>query len=419
MADPAVGEQRTFNGQLAEWDGKGWRPVSKSAPARTWTDTAVDALPAVGGMVGGALGGAAGALPTLGLGGVPGAMVGAGVLGAGGEAAKQLINRARGLQAPSSAGEAATAIGEQGALQGGLEGAGRAVMGTVTPVAEAVYRGYLKPSLSKVNLPKAAQIVKDAIAENLPVTPGGALRAQELIGQLNGKVNDLLSQATGKTVNLSEIADGVRGWAKRMYDRPGRDPNDYKAVLKVADRIDQHTPVNPFDPAQPAEATMPAGNQIKQDLQSSVGDKFGVPNGKAETAGEKYASAQMRKGIEAHVPDVAPLNARQSRLIDVARNLNNAVAREGNQQAMYGVKSMVAGTLGTAAGGSDYYQKRDPLAAAATGAVTALVSRMALTPAVATRAAILATKMAEKIPGTAVADLARVAVQVASEAQEQ
>src|SRR5580765_8442894 len=89
-----------------------YQDIPALAP-RTWTDTAVDALPAVGGMVGGALGSLSG-IPTLGLGAVPGAITGATVLGGGGEAARQLINRVRGRDAPSTPTEAATSIGLQG-----------------------------------------------------------------------------------------------------------------------------------------------------------------------------------------------------------------------------------------------------------------------------------------------------------------
>lgn len=420
MADPQVGEQRTFNGQLATWDGKGWTPVSSEPQSkpRSWTDTAVDALPAAGGAVGGLVGGLGGTAFGLGIGGVPGAVGGAALGGASGEAAKQLVNRMRGVPDVGTMTQAATNIGESGAVQGALEGAGQAVPAALKAGGTAVYRGYLKPSLSRVNLPKATQIVKDAISEALPVTASGAQRASDLIGQLNGKVDDLLSQATGKTVNMSDIADTVRTWAKRMYDRPGRDPQDYQAVLKVADRLDSHG-ANPFNPAQPASATMPAANQIKQDLQASARGKFGIPGGTAETAGEKYASSQTRQAIEQQVPDVGPLNARQSRLIDVARSLNQAIGREGNQSAVQGVKTLESLGVGSAAGAADYQRRGNASEAAIVGAVTSLGGRMAMTPAVMSRAAILAVKMGEKLPGTAAADVARAALQAASEQQGQ
>lgn len=394
-------------------------PEGPTAPPRTWTDTAVDALPAVGGAVGGTVGGIGGTVAGFGVGGVPGAVAGATLGGATGEAARQLVNRVRGQAAPPTMGAAATDIGEQGALQGALEGAGQAVMPVVGKVAESVYRGYLKPSLSRVNLPKATQIVKDAIAEALPVTKGGLQRADELIGELNGKVESLLSQATGRTVDLSAMANDVRAWATRTFDRPGRDPRDLKAALDVADRIDQHPSVNPSNLGNQmagnttaAQVSMPAANQVKRDLQRSAADKFGVPTGSAETATEKYASSTMRKGIEAQVPEVGPLNARQSRLLDVAKSIARATGREENKSPLIGVNTMISGAIG----GEELARTHDPAAAAA----KALAVRLALTPAVATRAAIVAARLAEKIPGTAVADVARVAVEVVrSETQQE
>jgi len=394
------------------------------APApRTWTDTAVDALPAVGGMVGGALGSLSG-IPTLGLGTVPGAITGATILGGGGEAARQLINRARGREAPSTPTEAATGIGLQGGAQGLMEGAGQAAMPILERAGQAVYRGYLKPSLARVNLPKAAQIVKTAIDENLPMTSAGLSRANELIGQLSAKVDSILSSAQGRTVNLQEVANDVRAWAKRMYDRPGRDPNDYQAVLKVADRIDSHPSVGAPSPTQVGPqlptADLPTANVIKRDLQQSAADKFGVPGVTAETAGEKYASSAMRRGIEAQAPEVGPVNMRDSKLIDTARALARATGRDANRDKIIGTRAIVGGMLGGAIGGGAGYEggRSTPETALAT-AVGSIVGTLGLSPAVATRAAILATKIGQQVPGTAVADIARAAVQATLEETKQ
>lgn len=409
-------------------------------PERTWTDTAVDALPMLGGAAGGLVGGIGGTVGGFGVGGVPGAMGGAALGGGAGEAARQLVNRARGKAAPPTMGAAATDIGLEGGIQGALEGAGAVVMPVLKLGAQAVYRGYLKPSLARVNLPKAAQIVKNAIREALPVTEAGVQQAQSLITQLNAKVNDILGEVEGRTVDLKDVANRVRAWARRAYDRPGRDPNDLKAALAVADRIDQHpslprvagpTTTETVESAildasgQPmtkvvekagpktvdSRVTLPQANQVKQDIQSAVGDKFGLPGGAATTRTEKTASNVLRRTIERQVPEVGPLNARESRLIDVAAAIERATGREANKSPLIGVN-----TLASAAYGSEEYARTgNPAEAAA----KALALRMMLTPAVATRAALVASRMADKMPGTAAADIARVAVQVVSEAQQE
>ena len=98
-----------------------------AAPAQGWADTALEWLPTAGGVAGGIVGGIGGTVGGVGVGGVPGAISGATLGGAFGESARQLINRARGAQAPATPAEAATAIGVQGAIQGAGEATGAAL----------------------------------------------------------------------------------------------------------------------------------------------------------------------------------------------------------------------------------------------------------------------------------------------------
>ena len=136
---------------------------------------------------------------------------------------------------------------------------------------------------------------------------------------------------------------------------------------------------------------------------------FGTPQG-AKKSTEKFAANQLKQGLEKVAPKIAPLNARESRLIDAARAISRAVEREANNNQLYGVKSMVAGTLGGAAYASD----RDPASAAA----LALATRGALHPAVASRAAIVASRLA-KTAGVSAATAARLAYYAVSESEQE
>jgi hypothetical protein len=109
--------------------------AASSPKARTWTDVAVDAIPAFTGTAGAIIGGAGGTVAGMGVGGVPGAAGGAAVGTAGGEALKQLINRARGADAPATSGEAATQIAVPAAVAGATTGALGAAGQAVRPYA--------------------------------------------------------------------------------------------------------------------------------------------------------------------------------------------------------------------------------------------------------------------------------------------
>lgn len=382
---------------------------SPEKPPRTWTDTAVDALPMVGGTVGGIVGGIGGTAFGMGVGGVPGAMGGATLGGGAGEAAKQLVNRLRGADAPASATDAALGIAGQGAVQGALEGVGQAVPAALVKGGQAVYRGYLKPSLAAKQLPKADQIVRTAIDEALPVTKAGAAQAQKVIGQLRTEVDSILASMPGE-VDLHTVADKLRAWATKVYDRPGRAPSDLDAAMKVADRIDAHPSMRPTPPlARVDRVDLTTANQVKRDMQSGASSAFGVKSG-AEKSAEKEGSRYLRQGIEQQAPQVGAINARESQLIDAARALERATGREGNLHKLYGARAVVSGAVG---GAGAYEKTGDPYKATAMAAALAA----GLHPAVATRVAILAAKLGAQMPGQAASAVARAAITAVSEAQ--
>jgi hypothetical protein len=423
--------------------------LAPTPPASTSNlDRLASMLPTAGGMIGGATGG------------VPGAAIG----GAAGEGYRKAVTSlgqipgavrdvaskllpipgvpyepgatARGAVEGMASG--AKDAGIESALQAVYELGGKAVSAGLSAGGRAVYRGYLKPSLSARLLPKAAEIVETGIREGLPVTDAGSAKATQLIGELQAEVQQILKDTPGE-VNLSDVANKVRAFAKRRYYIPGKPSADFDAAMKVADELDSHgslprvpgAPVTeqttssildaqgqpmtstrqvPGEPTVNPNVSLSKANDVKAGLDQSVGEaNFGIDRGATKTA-QKVARRGVRQAIEAQAPNVAPLNARESKLIDLANALQRATGREGNRNALYGVPTMAAAASGAAelsAGAGRY----------GAGAM-ALAVRMGLTPAVATKAAILAAKMGDQLPGTAVADVARIAVQTISQSQQ-
>lgn len=376
-----------------------------------------EALPMIGGTVGGVVGG------------IPGAAVG----GAAGEAIRQLERRGAGDATPSTPIAAATDIVTEGGIQGGAEGLGRGVTGAATRGARAVYRGFLKPSISKQMAPRAEQIVQTALDEALPITKGGVRTGERLITELRQQVTNILRDAPGE-VDLRQIAQRVRAFARRKYYKPGGDMSDYKAALAVADRIDNHPSM--MRPGPPVErvretailneagrpmsvservpgpsvpetrATLSQADEAKRALDDAVGDTgFGVKTGAQRTT-EKVARSQVRRAMEAKAPTIAPLNARESKLIDATRAIHQAVQRESNRNVMFGVPTIISGGVG----GAEYARTGDATSASA----KALALRIGMHPAVASRIAITAARLSREL-GVSAATAARLAVHVGSE----
>lgn len=160
--------------------------------AKTWTDMAVNAIPAIAGAAGSVIGGMGGTVLGFGVGGVPGAAGGALVGTAGGEAAKQLINRARGADAPTTMSQAASEIAlpavEAGAATAVLGGAGkllRPVAGTLLQKAGGAMES---PSTVRQMVGKAVSATGKLIdAADAPAAPRMQLNAADV-----AKIRDLM-----------------------------------------------------------------------------------------------------------------------------------------------------------------------------------------------------------------------------------
>ena len=361
-------------------------------------DRALDALPTLGGMAGGLVGGAGGTVLGMGVGGIPGAAGGAALGGSAGEALRQLANLVRG-QAPRSTGEAIIDIGREGAIQGGLEAVGGAVAKGVGSGATALYRGYLKPSLSRQGLSetaqqgmtRAAQATQTAVDEGLPLTRAGVVKGEGLITALRSEVDRITAAAPGK-IDLPTIANRIRAWAKRRYDVPGAAEGAYAQALAVADRID-HAPSLRVGTSGAHVTGVRAtdATRIKRALDEAITPtQFGIQSTAATTTAEKFARRKMRVAIEKVAPGVGQLNARESKLIDAARAVKHAVEREANQQKLYGGKTLAAMGLG---GGTEYARSGDVTnALAATAATRALFSAGS-----ASHVSILAARLAKDL----------------------
>lgn len=170
--------------------------AAPETPERSWTDITVDALPTIGGAVGGILGGISG-LPAAGLGSVPAAIAGAGALGAGGEALRQLINRARGKGGPSSAGEALGNIATAGVWEGGTTAVGGAVgKHVIAPAARWATKAAFRPSREALKVNK--NLTQDILDYGIKLSEKGRAKAQGLTTQAKQHAESLVDDLTNK-----------------------------------------------------------------------------------------------------------------------------------------------------------------------------------------------------------------------------
>lgn len=280
----------------------------------------VNSLPAIGGTVGGIVGGIGGTVGGVGVGGVPGSIGGAAVGGAGGEAARQLINRAAGWDAgPSSATDAAMAIGTEGAIQGGLEGLGKGFGAGMAKAAPWLMEKAVKPTtaLLKEYRTTGPAIVKTLLDEGINVTEGGVMKLQKLFNENNQQIKEALENRdnllrrlspTGDSavVDKSRVAARVLPTANRLAQQTNP-TKDLKAVGDTVTEFMNH-------PTMPGNLTLPEAQAMKIGTYQQIGKKYGQISS-AEVEAQKALARGLKEEIASEVPQISALNKADSELM--------------------------------------------------------------------------------------------------------
>lgn len=307
------------------------------APERTWTDTAVDALPLAGGMAGGMLGAA---------GGIAGGIGGAALGGAAGEAGKQLVNRYRGRAVPTSATDAATDIGIAGAEQGGLEAGGRMLQGTLRMAGPRIYQGLLKPSVAA--RAEHPDLVKTALENGIAITERGADKAGVRVGESKAKADALVAaraaEPNAPTIDPRQAVAGITPAVKAVKDLPVARPQ-MKAIGDYARAyIGEHQRPMALPDAQRA---VRATDDFFNSAYRSTMDR-GNPVTAGGTAAALGINNETRGLLREAVPGLREQNAATSSMAGLREAVERRVGQQGNLSPV-GMQHLINAGLGTGA----------------------------------------------------------------------
>lgn len=331
--------------------------ITKAPQPDSWFDTAVkllntipgvphpedlkkltQALPAIGGAAGGFLGAAGGA----GIASVPGAVAGATLGGAAGEGLRQSINRISGDTLSGT--ESAKRIGMQGAIQGGSELVGGAVVAPLMRHAGGVLmQSAVKPGVkttakaiakgvSKSELPVVRTLLKDGVS----VTPGGINKLDELLTSTNAQIRDIIKNLPGD-IDPSKAAgraDDVIARVSKQVDPE----SDIAAAQGVKDRFLSRNkqPLKPVEAQDLKTGTYAAiksksyGEMKSPEIEANKAIARGLKE-EIETAVKKTgAGLRGQVGLSGGV-DIAKLNAKEGTLIDAKEAIAKRLAQAGNR----------------------------------------------------------------------------------------
>ena len=315
---------------------------AEAAPkAKTWTDSAVDALPTIGGMAGGLLGGTRAN---------PIGMLLAGIGGAGGEGMRQTLSALQGRwdEVPPDIQAQIQAIITEGAKQGGMEGMGRYVLGPITKLfGRAMYRSALKPPKVVRDEFGAKAVTNTLVDAGVPIsrTEAGTAKVEGLLRGAGKETADTISAAEAAgapAVNMRPVVQSLDRTRGKVSERVVRGP--------ARQQVDEFRNAALAENPAPVSLSRAQGmKQAEQDLaiQAYKAEARGAPVNSIETSMHEDLARGLREAIERRIPSIADKNKRTQDLIGALKAITAAEGRIANNN-LIGMGDMLS--LGTGMG---------------------------------------------------------------------
>lgn len=235
---------------------------------------------------------------------------------------------------------------------GGLGGkaAGQPIM---EHEAKRLMRSALKPDkamqrkmMPGTNMSEGEAAIQTMLDDGINVSRGGLAKMRDKVSDLNAQISAAITSSSGKTVDKGEVLKAIDA-LKAKAVKQAAPQEDLAAIDKIAERFRSHplfqtpTPTGRMTAQQYQQMLkgggaindipVPLAQEIKQGTYKALGDKSYGEIKTAEVEAQKAIARALKEEISKAVPDVAPLNAAESRLINAGKVLENRLATEGNK----------------------------------------------------------------------------------------
>lgn len=221
----------------------------------------------------------------------------------------------------------------------GMGAAGNMVGQASNNTARSLMQSALKPTIKQLQTGDAATAVDTLLKYGITPNQAGVERLQGMIGDLN-------NQVAGKIANSSAVIDknsvlNRLDPVRQMFSSQVSPTSDLNAIQGVADDFMGH-------PNYPG-ATMPVqdAQAMKQGTYQVLAKKYGQI-GSADTEAQKGLARGLKEEIANAVPEVAGLNAAESKMITTLKVTERRALMELNKNPM-GLASLAKNPLGWAA----------------------------------------------------------------------
>jgi hypothetical protein len=191
--------------------------------------------------------------------------------------------------------------------------------------AETLMRSSLKPSVRDVKIGNADKAVKTMLDEGVSVSEGGINKLSGKIDTLNEGIRDAISGSNARISRRS--AEAPIYDVEQRFSRQAAPQADIEAIQSVLNDFQNH-PLLPL-----RDMPVQIAQELKQGTYRALKDKYGEV-GSASTEAQKALARGLKDEVAKAVPEVAPLNAQESALLNARNILGNRLAVEGNKNPM-------------------------------------------------------------------------------------
>lgn len=184
--------------------------------------------------------------------------------------------------------------------------AGDKVRQGLETVSKKLMQSALKPTIEQLRTGKAAVAVDTLLDEGLNATRGGVEKLKGRIADIDDEVSRRIAESSA-TINKQKVAEALNDTRSRFANQVAP-TSDMAAIDAIESQFLTHPQlVGEEIPVQLAQ-------QLKQGTYSVLKKKYGQM-GSADTEAQKALARGLKEGISGAVPEVAGLNARESRLL--------------------------------------------------------------------------------------------------------
>lgn len=186
----------------------------------------------------------------------------------------------------------------------------------------------LKPSKLENASGKGARAAQTMLDEGVNVSSGGVGKLRSNINDLNDEIADIIKNS-GERIDKNAVASRLNDVVKKWED--SIDPSDLKTVQDVWTTFLTHPKL-----AGNKDMAIQLAQKMKQIGGKKLEKSYGNANApsEAETDSWKALVRGLKEEIAAAEPSVAPLNKRESDLINASKIAANRVAVDSNKNPL-------------------------------------------------------------------------------------